>query len=308
MKSLLSYILRRCLYAIFVLFGVATVVFFITRMTGDPVAIMLPPDATVEQMEELRIELGMDKPLLTQYGIFIWDLLHFDLGESLRYDDSTLKLILERLPATLQLASTSLIIALLVSIPAGIISALKQGSLFDRLIMSFVLIGQSFPVFWVGILLILFFSVSLGLLPTGGIGGWEHLILPAFALGLHMMALITRLLRSSLIEVLSSDYIRTARAKGLLSFKVIAKHALRNSLLPVVTIVGLQVGALLGGSVVTEMVFAWPGVGQMIIQAINFRDFPLVQTAIILLAGIFVLINLIVDLLYVVIDPRIQYK
>jgi peptide/nickel transport system permease protein len=305
---LLSYILRRCLYAIFVLFGVATVVFFITRMTGDPVAIMLPPDATVEQMEELRIELGMDKPLLTQYGIFIWDLLHFDLGESLRYDDSTLKLILERLPATLQLASTSLIIALLVSIPAGIISALKQGSLFDRLIMSFVLIGQSFPVFWVGILLILFFSVSLGLLPTGGIGGWEHLILPAFALGLHMMALITRLLRSSLIEVLSSDYIRTARAKGLLSFKVIAKHALRNSLLPVVTIVGLQVGALLGGSVVTEMVFAWPGVGQMIIQAINFRDFPLVQTAIILLAGIFVLINLIVDLLYVVIDPRIQYK
>ncbi len=308
MKSLLSYILRRCLYAIFVLFGVATVVFFITRMTGDPVAIMLPPDATVEQMEELRIELGMDKPLLTQYGIFIWDLLHFDLGESLRYDDSTLKLILERLPATLQLASTSLIIALLVSIPAGIISALKQGSLFDRLIMSFVLIGQSFPVFWVGILLILFFSVSLGLLPTGGIGGWEHLILPAFALGLHMMALITRLLRSSLIEVLSSDYIRTARAKGLLSFKVIAKHALRNSLLPVVTIVGLQVGALLGGSVVTEMVFAWPGVGQMIIQAINFRDFPLVQTAIILLAGIFVLINLIVDLLYVVIDPRIHYK
>lgn len=308
MKSLLSYILRRCLYAIFVLFGVATVVFFITRMTGDPVAIMLPPDATVEQMEELRIELGMDKPLLTQYGIFIWDLLHFDLGESLRYDDSTLKLILERLPATLQLASTSLIIALLVSIPAGILSALKQGSLFDRLIMSFVLIGQSFPVFWVGILLILFFSVSLGLLPTGGIGGWEHLILPAFALGLHMMALITRLLRSSLIEVLSSDYIRTARAKGLLSFKVIAKHALRNSLLPVVTIVGLQVGALLGGSVVTEMVFAWPGVGQMIIQAINFRDFPLVQTAIILLAGIFVLINLIVDLLYVVIDPRIQYK
>ncbi|MCC3356777.1 ABC transporter permease [Bacillus sp. REN16] len=305
---MLSYILRRCLYAIFVLFGVATVVFFITRMTGDPVAIMLPPDATVEQMEELRVELGMDKPLLTQYGIFLWDLLHFDLGESLRYNDSTITLILERLPATLQLAATSLIIALLVSIPAGIISSLKQGSLFDRLIMSFVLIGQSFPVFWVGILLILFFSVSLGLLPTGGIGGWEHLILPAFALGLHMMALITRLLRSSLIEVLSSDYIRTARAKGLLSFKVIAKHALRNSLLPVVTIVGLQIGALLGGSVVTEMVFAWPGVGQMIIQAINFRDFPLVQTAIILLAGIFVIINLIVDLLYVVIDPRIQYK
>lgn len=308
MKALLSYILRRCLYAVFVLFGVATVVFFITRLTGDPVAIMLPPDATVEQMEELRIELGMDKPLLTQYGMFLWDLLRFDMGESLRYEDSTLTLIAERLPATLQLAFTSMLIALIVAIPAGIISALKQGGAIDRFIMSLVLIGQSFPVFWVGILLILFFSVSLGWLPTGGIGDWKHLLMPAFALGLHMMALITRLLRSSLIEVLSSDYIRTAKAKGLLSFKVIAKHALRNSLLPVVTIVGLQVGALLGGSVVTEMVFAWPGVGQMIIQAINFRDFPLVQTAIILLASIFVVINLIVDLLYVVIDPRIQYK
>ncbi|TDL75415.1 ABC transporter permease [Rhodococcus qingshengii] len=305
---MLSYILRRCLYAVFVLFGVATVVFFITRLTGDPVAIMLPPDATVEQMEELRIELGMDKPLLTQYGMFLWDLLRFDMGESLRYEDSTLTLIAERLPATLQLAFTSMLIALIVAIPAGIISALKQGGAIDRFIMSLVLIGQSFPVFWVGILLILFFSVSLGWLPTGGIGDWKHLLMPAFALGLHMMALITRLLRSSLIEVLSSDYIRTAKAKGLLSFKVIAKHALRNSLLPVVTIVGLQVGALLGGSVVTEMVFAWPGVGQMIIQAINFRDFPLVQTAIILLASIFVVINLIVDLLYVVIDPRIQYK
>jgi peptide/nickel transport system permease protein len=307
-KALLSYILRRCLYAVFVLFGVATVVFFITRLTGDPVAIMLPPDATVEQMEELRIELGMDKPLLTQYGMFLGDLLRFDMGESLRYEDSTLTLIAERLPATLQLAFTSMLIALIVAIPAGIISALKQGGAIDRFIMSLVLIGQSFPVFWVGILLILFFSVSLGWLPTGGIGDWKHLLMPAFALGLHMMALITRLLRSSLIEVLSSDYIRTAKAKGLLSFKVIAKHALRNSLLPVVTIVGLQVGALLGGSVVTEMVFAWPGVGQMIIQAINFRDFPLVQTAIILLASIFVVINLIVDLLYVVIDPRIQYK
>ncbi|WHY85978.1 ABC transporter permease [Neobacillus novalis] len=303
-----SYILRRCIYAIFVLLGVATVAFFIARLTGDPVAIMLPPDATVEQMNHLRAQLGMDKPLVVQYGMFIWDLVHFNMGESIRYGEPTLSLITERLPATLELAGASLIIALIVAIPAGIISAIKRGTWFDRLVMSVVLIGQSMPVFWVGILLILLFSVTWRLLPTGGIGGWEHLIMPAFALGLHMMALITRLLRSSLIEALSSDYIRTARAKGLFPRKVIGKHALRNSLLPVVTIVGLQIGALLGGSVVTEVVFAWPGVGQMIIQAINNRDFALVQTAIILLAGIFVIINLIVDLLYVVIDPRIQYK
>jgi peptide/nickel transport system permease protein len=305
---MLSYILRRCLYAMFVLFGVATVAFFIARLTGDPVAIMLPPDATVEQMNQLRAQLGMDKPLITQYAIFIWDLIRLDMGESLRYGESTLLLIAERLPATLQLAGTALIIALIVAIPAGIISALKRGSWFDRFVMLLVLFGQSMPVFWVGILLILLFSVSWGLLPTGGIGGWEHLIMPSVALGMHMMALITRLLRSSLIEALSSDYIRTAKAKGLLPRKVIAKHALRNSILPVVTIIGLQIGALLGGSVVTEMVFAWPGVGQLLIQAINNRDFALVQTAIILLAAIFVIINLIVDLLYVVIDPRIQYK
>lgn len=174
--------------------------------------------------------------------------------------------------------------------------------------MSVVLIGQSMPVFWVGILLILLFSVTWRLLPTGGIGTWQHLILPAFALGIHMIALVTRLLRSSLIESLNSDYIRTAKAKGLLPRKVISKHAMRNSLLPVVTIVGLEIGSLLGGSVVTETVFGWPGIGQLLIQSIYHRDFPLVQTSIIIFAGIFVIINLIVDLLYVLIDPRIQYK
>jgi len=305
---LLSYVLRRCLYAVFVLFGVATVVFFITRLTGDPVAIMLPPDATVQQMDELRAHLGMDKPLIVQYGVYILNLLQFNFGESLRYGESTISLIMERIPATFQLASAALIFSLVIAIPAGIVSALKRKTWVEGGIMSVVLIGQSMPVFWVGILLILMFSVTWRLLPTGGIGTWQHLVLPAFALGLHMIALVTRLLRSSLIESLNSDYIRTAKAKGLLPRKVISKHAMRNSLLPVVTIVGLEIGSLLGGSVVTETVFGWPGVGQLLVQSIYHRDFPLVQSAIIIFAAIFVIINLIVDLLYVLIDPRIQYK
>jgi peptide/nickel transport system permease protein len=305
---LLSYILRRCFYAVFVLFGVATVVFFITRLTGDPVSIMLPPDATDAQHEALRHSLGLDKPLVEQYGIYLLHLLQFDLGESLRYGDPTLRLIAERMPATMQLAGAALVFSLIIAVPAGIVSALKRGTAIESGVMSFVLVGQSMPVFWVGILFILLFAVHWKLFPTGGIGGWQHLVLPAVALGLHLMALVTRLLRSSLLEALGSDYIRTARAKGLRSRVVIAKHALRNCLLPVITVVGLEVGSLLGGSVVTETVFAWPGVGQLLVQSIYHRDFPLVQAAIILLAGVFVIVNLVVDILYAVIDPRIQYK
>lgn len=305
---MLSYILRRCLYAVFVLFGVATVVFFITRLTGDPVSIMLPPDATAAQHEALRHSLGLDKPLVEQYGIYLLHLLQFDLGESLRYGEPTLRLIAERMPATMQLAGAALVFSLIIAVPAGIVSALKRGTAIESGVMSFVLVGQSMPVFWVGILFILLFAVHWKLFPTGGIGGWQHLVLPAVALGLHLMALVTRLLRSSLLEALGSDYIRTARAKGLRSRVVIAKHALRNCLLPVITVVGLEVGSLLGGSVVTETVFAWPGVGQLLVQSIYHRDFPLVQAAIILLAGVFVIVNLVVDILYAVIDPRIQYK
>lgn len=303
-----SYILRRCFYAIFVLFGVATIVFFLTRLTGDPIAIMLPPDASAEQITAFRVMLGYDKPLPEQYLIYISKLLKLDFGTSIRYYAPTLGLILERLPATIQLASASLILSLLLAIPAGILAALKRGSLFEQGIMIFALFGQSMPVFWMGILFVILFAVNLRWFPTGGYGDWKYLVLPAVALGLRLMALVTRLLRSSLIEVMESDYIRTARAKGLLPFTVIAKHAFRNSMLPVVTVVGLEIGSLLGGSVVTETVFAWPGVGQLLVQAINFRDFPLVQAIIILLACAFVFINLVVDILYVFIDPRIQYK
>lgn len=302
------YILRRCFYAIFVLFGAATIVFFLTRLTGDPIAIMLPPDASAAQVEAFRAMLGFDKPLHEQYFIFISNLLKLDFGRSIRYYAPALGLILERLPATVQLASASLILSLVFAIPAGIIAALKRGTLLEQGIMLFVLFGQSMPVFWMGILFVILFSVNLRWFPTGGYGEWKHLVLPAVALGLRLMALVTRLLRSSLIEVLESDYIRTARAKGLLPFTVVAKHAMRNSMLPVVTIVGLEIGTLLGGSVITETVFAWPGVGQLLVQSVNGRDFPLVQAIIILLAFVFVVINLIVDILYVFIDPRIQYK
>ncbi|WP_220446526.1 ABC transporter permease [Paenibacillus piri] len=305
---MLSYVLRRCFYAVFVLFGVATVVFFITRLTGDPLSIMLPPDATPEQEQVLRRALGMDRSLIEQYGVYLINLLQLDLGVSLRYDEPTFRLILERMPATIQLAGAAMIFSLIVAIPADIIAAIKRGSLIEKAIMSFVVLVQSVPVFWVGMVMVLLFAVNLKLFPTGGIGGFNHLLLPAVALGTHLLALVTRLLRSSLIDALSSDYVRTARSKGLPSRVVIAKHAFRNCLLPIVTIVGLEIGALLGGSVVTETVFAWPGVGQLLIQSIYNRDYPLVQGAIIILAGIFVLVNLLVDICYVFIDPRIQYK
>jgi peptide/nickel transport system permease protein len=269
---------------------------------------MLPPDASVAQIDNLRRSLGFDKPLIEQFGIYLYHLVQFNLGQSLKYGEPTAKLIMDRLPATIELATASLVFSLAVAIPAGIVSAIKRHSAAEYGVMTLVLIGQSMPVFWVGILLILLFSVELSWFPTGGYGGITHLVLPAIALGLHLMALVTRLLRSSLIQAINSDYIRTARAKGLLPRVVIGKHALRNSLLPVVTVVGLEIGALLGGSVVTETIFAWPGVGQLLVQAIHNRDFPLVQGAVIMLAGIFVLINLLVDLCYAFIDPRIQYK
>ncbi|TDF94872.1 ABC transporter permease [Paenibacillus piri] len=269
---------------------------------------MLPPDATPEQEQVLRRALGMDRSLIEQYGVYLINLLQLDLGVSLRYDEPTFRLILERMPATIQLAGAAMIFSLIVAIPADIIAAIKRGSLIEKAIMSFVVLVQSVPVFWVGMVMVLLFAVNLKLFPTGGIGGFNHLLLPAVALGTHLLALVTRLLRSSLIDALSSDYVRTARSKGLPSRVVIAKHAFRNCLLPIVTIVGLEIGALLGGSVVTETVFAWPGVGQLLIQSIYNRDYPLVQGAIIILAGIFVLVNLLVDICYVFIDPRIQYK
>lgn len=304
-----KYIIKRLFYAVFVLLGVATIVFFLVRLTGDPIAIMLPENATDEQVADLTRSLGLDKSWIEQYLIYMGKLFRLDFGTSLRYRSANLALILERLPATLRLAGTAMLFALLMALPCGILAALKRGTVLDQGIMAAVMAGQAMPVFWAGILMIMLFSVRLGWLPTGGYGdgGFKHIVMPAAALGLHLMALVTKLLRSSLIEVLGADYIRTAKAKGLFARQVVVKHALRNSMLPVVTVVGIQMGALLGGSVVTETVFAWPGVGQLMVQAITYRDFPLVQACITLLAAVFVFVNLAVDILYVFIDPRISY-
>ena len=307
---MLKFILKRLLYAVFVLWGVATIVFFLVRLTGDPIAIMLPPDASIEQIEELKATFGLDKPYLEQYVLYLRNLLQLNFGYSLRYYQPVFGLIVERIPATLKLAGSSLLFALLFAIPAGIFAALKRGKAVDQGIMAMLMVGQSMPVFWVGILMIMLFSVRLGWFPTGGYGdgGLYYLVLPAVALGMHYMALTARLLRSSLIQVMNADYIRTARAKGLLSPKVVTGHALQNALLPTVTVVGLQVGHLLGGSIVTETVFAWPGVGQLLVQSITYRDFPMIQACVILLAGVFILVNLLVDILYVFIDPRISFS
>ena len=305
---MVKYILRRLLYSIFVLFGVATIVFFLTRLTGDPVAILLPPDATTAQIEIMTARLGLDQPIYRQYIIFMGDLMRLDFGTSIRFRESTFSLIMERMPATLMLACAAMLLALVVAIPAGISAALRQGSTTDRLLMVLSVLGQAMPVFWIGILMVMLFSVNLRWFPTSGFGGMRYLVLPAIALGIRFMAIIARLLRSSLIEVMGADYIRTSRAKGLREKGVVIGHALRNSMLPVITVIGLQMGALLGGSVVTETVFAWPGVGRLLVQAIIYRDFPLVQASIILLAAVFVLINLVVDIIYVFIDPRISYN
>ena len=305
---MLKYILKRLFYAVFVLFGAATLVFFLARLTGDPISIMLPPDASQEQVDQMTAFFGLDKPLLEQYWIYLGNLLRLDFGTSLRYFQPVFGLIMERIPATLQLAGAAMLFALIIAIPAGIIAALKRNTIVDQGIMVFIVMGQARPVFWIGILMIMFFSVQLRWFPTGGYGTFRHLVLPAIALGMHYLALTARLLRSSLIEVMNTDYIRTARAKGVLPRRVITRHALQNSMLPTVTVIGLQIGGLLGGSVVTETVFAWPGVGQLLIQSINARDCPMIQACIILLSAVFVLVNLVVDILYMFIDPRISYK
>lgn len=306
---MIKYIAKRLLYSIVVIWGVATIVFFITRLTGDPVSIMVSPDASQEQIDAIRKTMGFDRSLAEQYVIYLKNLIHLDFGTSIRYRASAFDLIAERLPATMRLAGVALVMSLAIAIPVGTFSAWKRGTAIDQGIMALAMAGQAMPVFWVGILMIMLFSVKLGWFPTGGYGdgNLKYLILPAIALGLRLTALVARLLRSSLIEVMGADYIRTAKSKGMLEKQAIWKHAFRNSMLPVVTVIGLQMGSLLGGSVVTETVFAWPGVGQLLVQSITNRDFPVVQAAIIMLAGVFIMINLAVDILYIFIDPRISY-
>jgi peptide/nickel transport system permease protein len=285
------------------------VVFVLLQVAGDPVVIMLSGSgATEQQLQDLRRELGLDAPAPVRYLRFIAGLVRGDLGNSLRSNRPALPLVLERMPATLLLTTSALAFSLLCAVPVGIVAATRPRGFIDTAGRIVAVIGQATPVFWLGIMMVLVFAVVLRWLPPGGYGTWQHLVLPTVALGLLPMARISRLLRSSLLDVIGQDYVRTAWAKGLSSRRVVAVHALRNAALPVVTVIGLMVGSLLGGAVVTETIFAWPGVGLLAVQAIYNRDTSVVQAAVVMVAVAFILINLAVDLLYAWLDPRIRYE
>jgi peptide/nickel transport system permease protein len=313
---MLRFLVRRLLFSIVVIAGVVTITFALMHMIpGDPVDAILGTEANPQTREALRHDLGLDRPLLTQYANWWWHLLQGDLGKSVMVNQPVADLIWQRLPTTIPLAILSMTIAVLIAIPAGIISALRRGTWMDGAVSVLAFSGLSIPGFWLGALLILGFAVKWQWFPPGGyvsivshpIEGLRHLLLPAIALGTTFAAALTRMLRSSLLEVLSRDYIRTARAKGQREYLIIIRHALRNALIPAVTIVGVQVGVLLSGALVIEQIFSLPGIGRLTVQAVLDRDFPLVQGCIIVIALIFVLANLLTDLLYVYLDPRISY-
>ena len=301
------FLLKRFLQTLVVLLGVTAIVFGVVFISGDPVTLMLPPDATEQDAQVLRQQLGLNDPIYVQYGRFLGGLVHGDFGESLRFRSPALPLLLERLPASAELAGTALAISLVVAIPAGILAAAKKDTPLDLGAMVIALFGQSMPSFWLGLMLILFFSVRLGWFPTSGRAGPSSVVLPAVTLALFFAGRLARITRSSMLEVLQEDYVRTARAKGLPDWLVVNKHALKNAALPVVTIIGLEFGSLLSGAVVTETVFAWPGVASLAVNAVAWHDFPLVQAIVVFMALAFAVVNLVVDLIYVVLDPRIRY-
>lgn len=303
---MLRYIMARLGQSILVMFGVSILIFYSLHLTGDPAAVMMPPGSTQQEIDSFRHSMGFDRPLLWQYGHYLNEVLHGNLGDSLRYSQPVTSLIGERVPATLLLAVTALAWSTVAGLLLGILSALKQNSLWDLLSRLLAFSGQAVPVFWLGLLMIILFSLNLRWLPSSGYGSASQLIMPAISLGAYYMSAIARLIRASLIDVLQQDYIRTARAKGLSQWRIIVRHGLRNALIPVVTVQGMYFASLLGGALVTEIIFAWPGIGRLAVQAIQNRDFPLVQAIVLLAALLFVGINLIIDLLYVVLNPRIR--
>jgi peptide/nickel transport system permease protein len=309
MGNLWSYLFRRLSQSLLVLLGLSVVVFSLLHLSGDPIRLLAPLDTTAEELEVMRKAHGFDRPLPEQYWNFLTNALQGDFGKSVRNGLPAMELALERLPATAVLTLTAYSIALIVAFPIGVLAAINMNTWIDRILMSFALLGQSMPVFWLGILLMLLFAVNLQILPaTGRHDGWRSLILPGITLGMFNMARTARLLRSELLEVMGVDYIKTARGKGLSERVVIWRHALRNALIPMVTLLGLDLGALLAGSVITETIFAWPGIGRLAVDSIYARDFPVVQAVVCVVASVYVVINLLVDILYVFLDPRIRLK
>jgi len=306
MRGLLPFLVSRLIRAAIALWLVSTVVFVVMRLSGDPVPLLLPPDAPQSEFARVRAELGLDRPLPVQYAVFLGNVMHGDFGLSIHFHQSAVRVVLDYLPATFELGLAAFALALLVALPIGVVSAVKRNSAVDQATMGLALAGQSAPTFFIGILLILVVSLKLGLLPTSGREDWHSLVLPALTLGAFAMASIARLTRSAVLEVLRADYIRTARAKGVNEALVVVKHTLKNAAVPIVTITGLQFGTLLGGAVVTETVFAWPGIGRLAIQSIYNRDYPVVQCTVFVSAVLFIVINLLIDILYGVLDPRVR--
>jgi ABC-type dipeptide/oligopeptide/nickel transport system permease component len=304
---MLKYIIKKLPHLIIVVLGVSIITFFIMHLSGDPAQLMLSKEATAEEIAAYSHALGYDQPMHIQYAKFLKGAVQGDFGMSMVHRRSAFQIVIERLPATLELACSAMLFAILVAVPIGVIAAVKRNSLFDYSSMGVALSMQSMPTFWLAIMLVLLFSVTFNIFPTSGRGSFEQLILPTVALGSFYMAMISRLTRSGLLEVLSEDYIRTARAKGVKEYLVVLKHALKNSLIPLVTVVGLEFGRLLGGAVITETVFEWPGVGKLAVTAINQRDYPVVQAVVFVLAVTFVLVNFFTDLLYSYLDPRIRF-
>jgi peptide/nickel transport system permease protein len=304
-----QYIIRRLMQAVLVIFGVVTAVFFLLQLTGDPVRLMVGEGASEEDIVNIRHQLGLDRPLAERYVTFLGDAARADFGKSVRQQGRpAMEIVLDRYPATLRLALLALGFSVLMATVFGLISAIRRYSVVDNVVMLLALLGQSMPNFWLGIMLILVFAVQFGWLPSQGYGEGNprYLLLPMLTLAAPGLARLTRLVRSGMLEVLGHDYVRTARAKGLRESSVVFGHALKNAAIPLVTIIGLDLGALLGGAVVTEQIFAWPGVGLEVVLAINGRDFPVVQAAVFVVATSFVFINLVVDLLYTWLDPRVR--
>jgi len=303
------HILQRLLFTLPALWLILTMVFLLIHVVpGDPVQQMLGEGARVEDVQQLRHALGLDLPALTQYGRYLAGLAHADLGRSFKYQAPVLQIIFERYPATLQLAVVALLVCVAIGIPAGVLAAHRRGHAADRAVGLFTLLGLAVPNFALGPVLILIFSIEFGWLPVSGRDGLLNFVLPAITLGAALAAILTRMVRSSMIEELSSDYVRTARAKGLSTRAVLFRHAFRNALIPIITVLGLQFGTLLAGTIVTETIFSWPGIGRLTVQAISSRDYPLLQGCILVIAVSYVLVNLVTDFVYALVDPRIRLQ
>jgi len=303
-----EFIIKRTIQMIIVIFLALTAVFFLLRLSGDPATLFLPPDAPKDQIAQYREMLGFDRPLYVQYGDFLFNAVQGNFGESLRSHEDALSVVLNRVPATFQLAFSALGLSILIAIPIGILSAYKRNTFYDRIGVGLTVLGQAIPSFWLGLILIFFFAAVLHLLPSGGGGTIFHMILPTITLAAYSVARFARFTRSTMLDVLKKDYIRTAKASGVPMARILFRYALKNSLIPIITLVALDLGVLLGGAVITEVVFSWPGVGRLLMQSLLNRDFPIVLAGVFLIAVIYSVINFIADIAYAYVNPQIRVK